>query len=204
MNSTGIATGMAIGATVITATAGPVTGLIDLTVETNGFTSGTTAILSVPYKTTIVDAAYLPQQTLIQGAYAVQEVNLDADQFSSVLPVPVALLASVPMPPGFIPDAAAASQSSYLVAVTSYTSPNVQIIDASNLSTDLTNNTVISTFTAPVTQKVTLNGVTCMICAAVVNPVTNQLLLSTAQGFYTMDLVSGNFTALPFTQPQFR
>ena len=199
VNSTGIATGMAIGATVITATAGPVTGLIDLTVETNGFTSGTTAILSVPYKTTIVDAAYLPQQTLIQGAYAVQEVNLDADQFSSVLPVPVALLASVPMPPGFIPNAAAASQSSYLVAVISYTSPNVQIIDASNLSTDLTNNTVISTFTAPVTQKVTLNGVTCMICAAVVNPVTNQLLLSTAQGFYTMDLVSGNFTALPFT-----
>lgn len=199
VNSSGIATGMAIGATVITATLGPVTGLIDLTVETNGFTSGTTAILSVPYKTTIVDAAYLPQQTMIQGAYAVQEVNLDADQFSNVLPVPVALLSSIPMPAGFVPNAAVASQSNYLVAVISYTSPNVQIIDASNLSTDLTDNTVISTFTAPVTQKVTLNGVTCMICAAVVNPVSNRLLLSTAQGFYTMDLVSGNFTALAFT-----
>jgi Abnormal spindle-like microcephaly-assoc'd, ASPM-SPD-2-Hydin len=199
VNSSGIATGMAIGASVITATLGPVTGLIDLTVETNGFTSGTTAILSVPYKTTIVDAAYLPQQTMIQGAYAVQEVNLDADQFSNVIPVPVALLASIPMPAGFVPNLTAASQSSFLVAVISYTSPNVQIIDASNLSTDLNNNTVISTFTAPVTQKVTFNGITCMICAAVVNSVTNQLLLSTAQGFYTMDLVAGKFTPLPFT-----
>ena len=38
-----------------------------------------------------------------------------------------------------------------------------------------------------------------MVCAAVVNPTTDQLVLSTAQGYYTMDLVAGTFTALPFT-----
>src|SRR5208283_4590409 len=119
----------------------------------------------------------------IQGAYAVQEVNLDADQFSNVLPVGVALLASVPMPPGFVPNAAVGSQSSFLVVVISYSSPEVQIIDASNVPSDLNNNTVIAAFTAPVSQTVTINGITCMICAAVVNPVDHNLLLSTAQGF---------------------
>src|SRR5208282_6200839 len=102
-------------------------------------------------KGTETDAAYLPEPlTQIQGAYAVQEVNLDADQFSSVLPVPVALMASVPMPAGFVPNATAASPTSGLVAVISYTSPDVQIIDASNDPTDVTNNLVIDTFKSPV------------------------------------------------------
>ena len=199
INPSGMATGRAIGATVITATLGGVVGVIQLTVETNGFTSGTIGILEIPLKSTVVDAAYLPQQTKIQGAYAVQEVNLDADQFSSVLPVPLALLASIPMPAGFIPNATAASQTSSLVAVISYSSPDVQIIDASNISSDLTNNSVIATFTAPVTQSVTFSGIQCMVCAAVVNPSNNQLLLSTAQGYYEMNLSTGTFTALSFT-----
>lgn len=175
-------------------------GLIQLTVDSNGYSSNTIGILSVPYKNAIVDAAYLAQsQSMTQGAYAVQEVNLDADQFTSFLPVPAALLASISMPPGFVPNATVASPATSLVAVISYSSPDVQIIDASNLSTDLTNNTVIATFTAPVSQTVTFNGITCMICAAVVNPLNNQLLLSTAEGYYTMDLTAGTFTALPFS-----
>jgi hypothetical protein len=198
VDANGIATAAGVGATVISATVGPVTGLVQLSVTTNGFSSGTVAILSVLSKTTEIDVAYLPQQTLIQGAYAVQEVNLDADQFSSVLPVPVALKASIPMPVGFVPNATVASQSSSLVAVISYSSPDIQIIDASNDPTDLANNTVIATFTAPVSQQATFNGITCMICAAVVNPLNNQLMLSTAQGYYTMDLKSGKFTAVPF------
>jgi hypothetical protein len=201
VNSKGMATGAAVGTSVVSATIGSVVGLIQLIVDANDFSTGTTAILSVPYKSTIVDAAYLPQQTMIQGTYAVQEVNLDADQFSNVLPVPLALLASIPMPAGFVPNATVAIQSSFEVAVISYSSPNVQIIDASNLSTDGTNNTVIATFTAPVSQSVTFNGITCMICAAAINPVNNQLLLSTAQGYYSMDLVAGTFEALPFTPP---
>lgn len=204
VSSTGVATGMAIGASIITATLGDVVGVIALTVNTNGYSSGTTTILTVPYKGTETDAAYLPEPlTQIQGAYAVQEVNLDADQFSSVLPVPVALLASIPMPAGFVPNATAGSQTSSRVAVISYTSPEVQVIDASNEPTDTTNNTVISTFTAPVTGSVTFNGVSCIICAAVVNPANDQLLLSTAQGYYSMDLTTGAFTALPLAPTAF-
>jgi hypothetical protein len=200
VNSSGVASAKALGTSVITATLGSVVGLRQLTVNTNGYTSGTFAILAVPFKTSIIDAAYLPQsQSKIQAAYAVQEVNLDADQFSNVLPVPVALLASIPMPSGFVPNATAASQASNLVAVISYSSPQVQIIDASNIPSDLANNTVINTFTAPVSGTVTFNGISCTICAAVVNPVTNQLLLSTAQGYYSMDFTTGVFTPLSFT-----
>jgi hypothetical protein len=196
----GMATGVAIGATVVIASLGNVTGTLQLTVDTNGFTSGALAVLSVPYKSSIIDAAYLPLSlTKIQGAYAVQEVNLDAEQFSSVLPVEVALLASVPMPTGFVPNAAVAIQSTFQVAVISYSSPDVQIIDASNLSSDLASNTVVNTFTSPVTQSVTIDGVKCMICAAVIDPSNNDLLLSTAQGYYSMNLTTGVFTALPFS-----
>ncbi len=199
VSSGGIATGLTLGSAVITAAVGPTTGLVQLIVDTNGYSSNTVAILSVPFKTTEVDAAYLPEsQTTIQGTYAVQEVNLDADQFSSVLPVPSALLASIAMPPGFVPNVTVASPNSGLVAVISYSSPEVLILDASNQTADTSNNTVIATYTAPVSKKVTFNGITCMICAAVVNPVSNQLLLSTAQGYYTMSLTSGAFTALPF------
>jgi len=204
ITSSGMATAAGVGTAGITATAGSVTGLLDLAVTTTGFTSGTMAILAVPFKlTSVVDVGYLPQQTTIQGAYAVQEVNLDADQFSSVLPVPLALMASIPMPSGFVPNATAASQSSSLVAVISYTSPKVQIIDASNNPLDLSSNTITATFTSPVTGSVTLNGISCMICAAVVNPLNNQLILSTAQGFYSMDMVAGTFTAMPFTPAPF-
>jgi hypothetical protein len=200
VNPQGLATGVAIGATVVSATLGNVTGALQLTVDTNGFTSGTVAVLSVPYKSSIIDAAYVPEsQTKIQGAFAVQEVNLDQDQFSSVLPVQVALLGSVPMPAGFVPNAATAIQSTFQVAVISYSSPDVQIIDASNINSDLVNNTVVNTFTSPVTQSVTIDGVRCMICGAVINPSNNELLLSTAQGYYSMNLITGAFTALPFT-----
>jgi len=200
ISSKGIVTGVSLGPAAVTASIGPVTGALQLVVDSDGFTSNTIAILSVPYKTIEVDAAYVAEsQSLIQGAYAVQEVNLDADQFSSVLPVPSALLASIPMPSGFVPNVTVAIPSSALVAAISYSSPDVQIIDASNQPSDVANNTVTATFTAPVTTSVTFNGITCMICAAVINPLNNKLLLSTAQGYYSMDVTAGTFTALPFS-----
>ena len=204
---TGMATGVTVGPSVITAGVGSVLGAFQILGVANGFQASTVGILTVPFGKGAIDAAYLPQsQTMTQGAYSVQEVNLDADQFSLVLPVPASIIASVPMPAGFVPNATAANSATNLVAVISYTSPNVQIIDASNLSSDSTNNTVIATFAAPITQTVTFYGagtpapaLTCMICAAVVNPANNQLLLSTAQGYYSMDMVTGTFTALPLT-----
>lgn len=199
VSSKGVATGVAIGPAVITATVGSVVGVLDLVGETNGFTSNTTAVLSIPFKTSIVDAAYLPQsQNTIQGSYAVQEINLDADAFSGVLPVQVALLATIPMPSGFVPNVTAASQSSMRVAVISYSSADVQVVDASNQPDDPTNNFVIATFTAPVSQTATINGIQCMICAAVVDPSTNLLVLSTAQGYYAMNLVTGTFAPIAF------
>jgi len=204
VSSSGVATAKAIGLTTISATLGPVMGLIQLTVNTNGFSSGTVATVNAPYKNTVIDVGYLPvSKSPIQGAYAVQVVNLDADQFSSVLPPPAALLASVPMPPGYVPNATVASLASPRVAVISYSSPDVQIIDASNQPSDISSNTVIATYAAPVTKKVSFNGIECMICAAVVNPVNNQLVLSTAQGYYSMDLTTGTFTPLPFTPTAF-
>ena len=125
------------------------------------------------------------------GIYTVQVINLDADGLSSSLPVPSALLSTIPMPSGFVPNATVASLDSQRVAVISYTSPKVAVIDATN--------TVVTTFTSPITQSVTLNGITCMICSAVIDPTNDQLLLNTAQGYYTMDLTTGTFTALIFS-----
>ncbi len=199
VNSGGMATATGVGASIVSASVGSVVGVLQLVVCTNGFTSSTMSILQAPYKSTSIDIGFLPLQSKVQGSYAVQEVNLDADQLSSVLPPAVSLVASIPMPSGFIPNATAANQSNALVAVISYSSPNVQIIDGSNNPLDLASNTLIATYPAPVKSTATINGISCMICAAVVNPVNNLLILSTADGYYTMDMNAGTFTALPFS-----
>lgn len=207
VNSTGMVSGLALGSDTITATMGNVVGVLSLVVGTNGFSSTTTSILIVPYGTsgtTFVDAAYQPQShTKTQGAYTVDAVNLDADQFSSVLPPPTALIASIPMPAGYVPNATAANQATQQVAVISYSSPDIQIIDGSNQSSDANSNTLINTFTAPIKGSVTFNGITCTICAAVVNPIDNHLILDTAEGYYSMDMSAGTFTPLTFSPPAF-
>jgi len=199
VSSTGLASSVSLGSSIITATQGAVAGALQITVNTNGYSSGRTSILNALLNNKEIDVAYQPHSlNLVQGAYTVVEVNMDADTSSSVLPVPAALLASIAMPPGFVPDATAVSQNSLLVAVISYSSPDVVVIDASNAPGDLANNSVIATFTSPVTKTATFNGIKCMICAAVVNPINDELLLSTAQGYYSMNLTQGTFTALPF------
>jgi hypothetical protein len=199
VDSNGVASGLALGTSIVSATLGPVVGVTPLTVSTNGYSSTTTGILTVPFKQAEVDAAYLPQsQALTQDVYTVQVVNLDADALSSILPVASDLIAAIPMPPGFVPNATAADQNTLKVAVISYTSPNVQVIDAANDPTDPTNNSVIATYISPITKSVSFNRISCMICAAVINPSNDQLLLSTAEGYYTLDLNAGTFTPLPF------
>jgi len=56
-------------------------------VGSTGFSSSTMAIFSAQYKNGVTDVAYIPQQTKVNGAYAVQEINLDADKFTSLFPV---------------------------------------------------------------------------------------------------------------------
>lgn len=208
----GLVTGLALGPSAVTAALGGVMGVINLTVNTDGYTSNTLGILTVPYKNTTIDVLYQPHSlNQTQGVYTVEEVNLDADQFTSQLPVAAAVMASIPMPGGYVPNATIANGANNLVAVISYSSPQVLIIDASNLPGDTANNTVINTFTAPVTGSVTFNEtfngttnpVTCIICAAVVNPSNGQLLLSTAQGYYSMDFTTGVFTSLSFASAAF-
>src|SRR5579872_47145 len=201
ITSGGLVTGTALGASVVSATMGSITGVLNVVVNTNGFSYSTAGLLTVTLQKNLVDVAYLPQNQAKnpKGLYTVQEINLDEDLFSSTIPASTALVYSIPMPAGYVPNAAVASQSSLQVAVISYTSPDVQIIDASNDPTDLSNNFIAAKYTAPVSKTTILNGITCMICAAVINPVDNHLLVSTSQGYFSMDLSSGTFTALPFT-----
>jgi hypothetical protein len=215
----GLATGVAAGTTTITAASGTVSGTTPLTVNApGGNTSGSTAILVIANPTAaanarsrshrnavgptssvpFIDAAYQPQSYLTNssGQYAVQVVNLDTGTSSS------ALLASIPMPVAdslgnpFVPNATAASQSALKVIVISYTSPDVQVVDAAT-------NAITATYTSPVTQFADFSGGSCMICGALVNPglSSNQVLLDTAQGYYTMDLGTGAFTALVAANP---
>jgi hypothetical protein len=201
----GMVTGVAPGLSAVTATMGSVVGLLQLNVNTNGYKSSALGVVVVPFKTGFADAAYLPLSNAPgpAGRYVVQELNLDADSSSSVFPVQTAVLGSVAMPSGFVPNATAASQTSLLVAVISYASPNIVIIDASNDPNDLASNTVIATYTSPVTQTASFGSRQCMICAGVVNPLNDQLILSTAQGYYTLDMGSGTFKSIPFTPTAF-
>jgi hypothetical protein len=206
VSASGVATGMLLGSSNITATVGNVAGGLNLTVNTNGYTTSTLAAMVVQVKNQTLDVAYVPKSlNQVQGRYRVEEVNLDADQTNGgILPVPAALIASVAMPAGFVPNAAIADPTGMRIAVVSYSSADIQIIDASNLpSLDPLSNTVTATYTAPVTKSITLSGITCTICAGAVNPLDGQLIVSTAQGYYTMDLGTGVFSQLTFTPPAF-
>jgi hypothetical protein len=201
----GMVTGVAPGLSAVTASMGSVIGLLQLNVNTNGFKSSAMGVLVVPLKAAFVDAVYLPLSNAPgpAGRYVVQELNLDADSSSSVFPVQTAVVGSVAMPAGFVPNATAASQTSLKVAVISYASPNIVIIDASNDPNDLLSNTVVATYTSPVTQTASFGTRQCMICAGVVNPINDQLILSTAQGYYTLDMGSGTFKSVPFSPTAF-
>jgi Abnormal spindle-like microcephaly-assoc'd, ASPM-SPD-2-Hydin len=198
---TGIVSGVALGTSVVSATYGPVVGLLQMTVNSNGYKSSNMGILTIPSGSSQIDAVYLPVSTYKDpsGVYTVQELDLDADATSSTLPVQTALLSSILMPSGFVPSATAADPNTQLVAVISYASPMVIMIDGSNDPLDLNSNTIVATYQAPVKSSVSFNGQSCMICAIEVNPENGDLLLSTAQGYYTMDLTTGVFTSLPVT-----
>jgi trimeric autotransporter adhesin len=218
INATGLATGVGAGSTTITAASGSISGTTTLMVSApGGSTSGSTAILVIPAPagssikprgrkspanssgTGFIDGAYQPQSQIpnaTTGQYSVQVVNLDTGTSTS------ALVASIPMPLKdslgnvYLPNATGGSQSLLKVVVISYSSPDVQVIDAST-------NTLTATYTSPVTQTVTFSGGTCTICGVLINTgaSSNQVLLDTAQGYYTMDLGTGSFTALATAYP---
>ena len=182
ITSAGLATGAGVGMATITAASGSIMAMATLTVTGNGgASSGSTGILVIPLNGQNVDAAYQPMGSA--GPGPVQVVNLDSTSSNS------ALITSIPMPSGYTPNATAASQTSMKVVVVSYTSSDVQVIDA-------TKNTVVNTFTSPVTGSAQFSGGSCTICGVLVNPSNDLAVLDTAQGYYTMDIGTGAFTLL--------
>ncbi len=189
ITSGGLATGAGVGTAAISATFQAIVGTASLMVTgSGGSSSGSTGILVVPFGGKSVDAAYQP----MSSGGTVQVINLDSISSSS------ALITSIPMPAGYTPNATAASQTSMQVVVVSYTSPDVQVIDA-------TKNVVVSTFKSPVTKSADFSGGSCTICGVLINPVSNLAVLDTGQGYYTMDLNTGSFTplVLAFTAENF-
>ena len=218
--SGGLASAVAPGTSNITAASGSVTSpAVTLTVNAQGGnSSGSTAILVIPAPAraadgtpfrysrrmvgghagtpTSIDGAYQPQGTLTNGSgqYTVQVINLDTGTSTS------ALITSIPMPAAdsngivYQPNATGGSQSELKVVVISWTSPDVQVIDA-------TTNKIVHTYTLTgiTANNVSFSGNGCSICGVYVSPAatSNEVLLETVQGYYTMDITTGNFTA-PF------
>lgn len=222
--ASGLATAVAAGTTNITATSGTITSpAVVLTVNTEGGnTSGSTAILVIPAPASaadgtkfkyamrkkpganasassspaFVDAAYQPQGTTpntTTGQYSVQVVNLDTGTSTSALIMSIAMPLTDSLGDPYPPNATGASQSELKVVVISWTSPDVQVIDA-------TSNTIVKTYTLTgiTANNVSFSGGGCSICGVTVNQTatSNEVLLDTAQGYYTMDITTGTFTAL--------
>jgi len=140
--------------------------------------SGSAAILAGTVNGQAVDKAYLPAPSL--GRIAV--INVDSTSSNT------ALLKSITLPPGYAPNASAANAATQQVVVVSYSSPAVQIIDASQ---DL----LSATLTSPVTQSAFFSGGSCMICGVLIDPSTNSAILDTAQGYLLLNLTTQTFSS---------
>ena len=144
--------------------------------------SGSTGIIPGLVNGQLVDKAYVPITFL--GSVAV--INIDSS-------TPAALIKSINMPAGYHPNATAANPVTQQVVVVSYTSPDVQIIDASQ-------DVFVATVTSPVTRTATFSGGRCMICGALINASTNSAILDTAQGYLLLNLATRQFSSfLPGT-----
>jgi hypothetical protein len=142
-----------------------------------GSSAGSTAILTGSVNGQAVDKAYIPIPA--DGRVAV----LNADSATST----GALLTSITMPRGYRPNATAGNQGTQQVVVISYSSADVQIIDAAHDS-------LASTLTAPVTRVASFSGGSCMICGVLIDPPTNSAILDTAEGYVVLDLITGHFS----------
>jgi hypothetical protein len=143
----------------------------------SGGASGSTAIISGVVGGKLVDEAYVP----ITAQQKVAVLNMDSTTSTG------ALVTSIPMPPGFSPNATAADPGIQRVVAISYNSPDVQIIDTSD-------NTLGPTLTAPVTRSAFFSGGRCMICGVLVDSSTNSAILDTADGYIILNLVTRQFS----------
>ena len=184
LTATGIATLSQVGSVAVTVIdPGSVSSnsLNVTVVNVSGGGAGSTAIITGVVNGQTVDKAYVP---ISAGRIAV--INADSNTSTG------ALVKAINMPAGYHPNATAANPATGQVAVVSYTSPDVQIIDASQ---DL----LAATMTAPVMRTATFSGGSCMICGVLIDVSTNSAILDTAQGYMLLDLATRQFSFLSGT-----
>jgi len=147
-------------------------------VNVSGGNSGSTAIITGVVNGQTVDKAYIP----IIGTQTVAVVNADSTSSSGALIKPIS------MPGGYAPNATAANQAAEVVVVISYTSPDIQIIDASR-------DVLLATVTSPVTQIANFSGGSCVICGVLIDLSTDSAILNTAQGYLLLNLGTQQFSS---------
>lgn len=187
LTATGTATAAMLGVQAVTVQNPGAAASNAVNITVTGITSsasGSTAVLGGMVNGTLVDKAYIPIATCAAtGSSCVAVVNIDSTSTTG------ALVTNIPMPSGYNANATAASSNTNQVIVVSYTSSDVQIIDA-------TKDVLVSTVTAPVTGQANFSGGSCTICGALLDPASNQFILDTAQGFLLLDPAKGTFSSI--------
>ncbi len=154
-------------------------------IDTSISSSGSTGIIVGQVNGMTVDKAYVP----VSNSFLVSVVNVDAASGTN------AVVTKIPMPNFYVPNATAADQAAQQVIVVSSTSPDVQIIDASQ-------DKLLATLTSPVTRTAFFSGGSCMICGVTIDPTTNTAILDTAEGYLLLDLANHKFSStIPGTSP---
>ncbi|HZT73908.1 MAG TPA: hypothetical protein VE996_09680 [Terriglobales bacterium] len=103
------------------------------------------------------------------------------------------LPALVQLPVGFAPTMAAANPASDQVIALSTSGSQLAVVDALH-------DTVSQIYALPVTQTVAFSDETCGVCAALVDTRRDEAILSTANGFFTVNLATGA-TSSPIAAP---
>ncbi len=120
---------------------------------------------------------YVPQTSA--GTLAVMNGDAGARlRDATGLPVAVAL------PAGFAPTIAAANPAHDQVVALSSTVNQLVVVDAIR-------DTVVAQYSLPIAATATFRDQTCGVCAALVDSRRNQAILSTANGYFTVDLATG-------------
>lgn len=131
-------------------------------------------------KTVSGNLAYVAQSTANQVAV----VNLDAG----------AEINTWTLPSGFNPTAVAANPAQNTVVAVSGASPQLAVLDAGK-------GTILHTWPVAVTGAAQFSDGSCQICGIVVDADRNLALLSTASGYFTVDLGSGAATQVAAIPP---
>ncbi|MGH9487578.1 MAG: hypothetical protein ACRD04_08300 [Terriglobales bacterium] len=137
----------------------------------------TAGSITVAFNSLPITEAYVPQPD------SLAVVDLDSSQ----------QIASVLMPSGYQPSMAAADPAENQVIVASTDSNILEIVN-SNL------NTVTGSFTVPVSSSTTVNGLSCKVCALMVDSARHEAILDTAAGYFTLNLDNG-ITSTPIAAP---